>query len=459
MESTGTWILSILFFFALSALLSATEAALTSLSVLKTKNLRESLGKRGKILDFWIENPQVVLASVLIGNAASLVCASILLHGFLEAEGFAGSDFLSPFLTTSFYLVFCQLLPRALVRDNASGLALPLLFVFRPFYLLLRPLAALYSRAQAGMSVSLAQQESRSSPQITEEELEFLINVGEEEGIIADEKHEMLSGIFELGDTVAREIMVHRVDVKALATNMTLLDALELSRRTGLSRFPVYKGNLDKIVAVLHAKDLMALIVRHPQDVKEPLDKLLVQVSRAPLFVPESKPVDQLFQEMRRQRQHLAVVLDEYGSLSGLVTMEDILEEIVGEVRDEFDDEEDAIRKTEDEREFIVECKVHIDDFCSYFDIDTEKFTQKDASGNAYDTLGGLILHHFGQIPKTGDSLTLEGHRLDVLEVSRRRVRKVKVRVLQEVSSQAQEESPQETKKAPEDSTQTLTSH
>ena len=142
------------------------------------------------------------------------------------------------------------------------------------------------------------------------------------------------------------------------------------------------------------------------------------------MFVPESKPVDQLFQEMRKNRQHMAIVLDEYGGTSGVVTMEDILEEIVGEIRDEFDNEEDAIRPTQQPNQYLIECKIHIDDFCDFFDLPRSQIAEDDQNVE-FDTLGGFILHHIGQIPRIGDRLTIGRVVVEVLEVSRRRVRRV----------------------------------
>ena len=146
------------------------------------------------------------------------------------------------------------------------------------------------------------------------------------------------------------------------------------------------------------------------------------------MFIPETKPVDHLFQEMKRHKQHMAIVLDEYGGTSGIVTMEDIFEEIVGEVRDEYDNEEDAIRPTQVANQYLVECKIHIDDFCDFFDLKVDELT-KGIETNEFDTLAGLILHHFGQIPKSGDKLTINNVIMEIVEVSKRRVRRVVVRL------------------------------
>lgn len=428
MENAFTGLAIVAVCLCLSAFFSATETALTSLSVLKTKHMRESQGARGRVLDLWIQKPHRVLASVLVGNNLVNIFAAIYTDNLVESALGKHSVTMVTGIMTAIIVLFCEILPKTLAKNAAAEVAIPFLSVFRFFYYVLLPFTTLFTILSEAITRLITSKSAKPAPQITEEELEFLINVGEEEGVLGDEKHEMLSGIFELGDTVVREIMVHRIDVKAIPSDAPAREALDLCRRTGLSRLPVFKGELDHVVGIVHAKDLMALVLRSPSDLQAPVGALQPTPTRSPLFVPESKPVDQLFQEMRKQRQHLAVVLDEYGSVSGLVTMEDILEEIVGEVRDEFDDEEDAIRPTHVPGQFLVECKIHIDDFCETFELDAASFALRDGGGN-YDTLGGLIIHHFGQIPKMGDRLTVSRVSLEVIEVSRRRVRKVLVRV------------------------------
>jgi len=346
------------------AFFTATETALTSLSSLKTRHLRERQGLGAKILDMWIEKPTRVLTALLLGNTlATIVATAVVVENVLQDQ-FASHLVAAGILgLTAFIVVFCAVISRALAKTYASDLAIVTLSLFRPFYWLFAPVTHALSFVSRFVSEATSRKTKAPAPQITEEELEFLINVGEEEGVLADEKHEMLSGIFELSETVVREIMVHRGDIRALSAKSSLRACLELSRATGLSRLPVHEGELDHVVGVVHVKDILTAALVPSADLEQTLSAFLEQHARPAVFVPESKAVDQLFQDMRKQRQHLAIVLDEYGSVSGLVTMEDIIEEIVGEVRDEFDDEEDAIRPGQVENQYLVECKIHIDDF------------------------------------------------------------------------------------------------
>ncbi|MEY4064148.1 MAG: hypothetical protein RIR26_356 [Pseudomonadota bacterium] len=413
----------ILICLALSAFFSATETALTSLSSLKTKHIRENHGRAGRVLDLWLHSPHRVLAAVLIGNNLVTIFASIYADNLISnVFGQASVEIVTATMTVVIVL-FAEIIPKTLAKTYSTQIALPLMLVFRVFYVLLIPFTWLLSGISDFFSRVVHRRDIKSAPQITEEELEYLIDVGEEEGVIAEQKHEMLSGVFELGDTVVREVMVHRTDMTALPIHATIHEAAELFRERGLSRLPVYEGRVDNITGILHSKDILFYIKKHSKD-DSTWEAPVGELKRDAMFVPESKPVDQLFQEMRKSRHHMAIVLDEYGGTSGVVTMEDILEEIVGEIRDEFDNEEDAIRPTQQPNQYLVECKIHIDDFCDFFDLPRSELTD-DQQSIEYDTLGGLILHHIGQIPRIGDRLTIGRVVLEVVEVSRRRVRRV----------------------------------
>jgi putative hemolysin len=439
MDAFGSSILLILLCLVLSAFFSGTETAITSLSPLKSKHMREHGGRWAHVLDIWLDKPQRVIAAILICNNVVNIFASV--YADHMASEILGTQ-ISPVATTAVMTVlivfFSEIVPKTVAKAYATVIAVPMLYVFRIFYWLFLPLTIVSDLLVSGLTGLLIRRDIKADPQITEEELEFLINVGEEEGVLEEDKHGMLSGVFELGDTVVREIMVHRIDMTALPVSSTIVEAADILRDTGLSRVPVYEDRIDNIVGIVHAKDVLFFLKKHKDD---PLywDGKLQDLKRDAMFVPESKPVDQLFQELRRHRQHMAVVLDEYGGTSGLVTMEDIFEEIVGEVRDEFDNEEDVIRPTPVPNQYLVECKIHIDDFCEFFDMDATEICQGHQA-NEFDTLGGLILYHFGQIPKIGDSLTIKRLQIEIIEVSKRRVRRALARAVEQSPGQSDEQ-------------------
>lgn len=412
----------------IAAFLSATETAVTSLSSLKTKHMQESHGPKARVLNLWLNTPHRVLASILIGSTLTTVLATILADHAVRIVFGSSSVVAVALLMTIILVTFSAILPKTIAKIFATDLAVPLLRIFYAVYMVLWPVTWIFSEFGNFLMKTFGKNRMKDMPQITEEELEFLIDVGEEEGVLAEQKHEMLSGVFELGDTVVREIMVHRLDMTAVPLSKKILDVVKMFRTTGLSRIPIYDERIDNIIGIAHAKDALEYICTHLHSATLK-DADINAISRDPMFVPESKPVDELFQEMRKQRQHIAIVLDEYGGTSGLITMEDIIEEIVGEVRDEFDNEEDAIRPSMKPQEYLVECKVHVDDFCDFFDLEMSDLLEEDEASE-FDTLGGLIFHKLGRIPRVGEKLEFNKVRLEVVDVTRRRVRRVIARIM-----------------------------
>jgi putative hemolysin len=222
----------------------------------------------------------------------------------------------------------------------------------------------------------------------------------------------MIYSVFALGNTLAREVMVPRIDMVALDVNVSLEEALDVAVRAGHSRIPTYEDTVDNIVGVLYAKDLLQLW----RDKQEGIS--LREVLRRPYFVPESKPVDELLEEMQQRKVHIVVVVDEYGGTAGLVTLEDIVEEIVGEIQDEYDAEEPVVERTSD-GEFIFNARVDLDDVNRL--IDAEFPTEMG------DTLGGFIYSQLGKVPVPGEKVRFDGLVIEVLTVTSRRIRKVRV--------------------------------
>lgn len=250
-------------------------------------------------------------------------------------------------------------------------------------------------------------------PEKDAEEILRLVEL-EEPGGIEEEEREMIRGVIHLADRTAREIMVPRIDIVAANVEDTLDDVLELITSRGYSRIPIYEETIDNIVGVVYAKDLIKLLAagnRVP----------IREVMRPPHFIPESKRVDELLTELRNSRVHIAIVVDEYGGTAGLVTIEDLLEEIVGEIQDEYDVEEATIERVAED-EAIVDARVSLDAVNELFDLEIE-------SGD-YDTIGGFVYHHLGKVPAPGDEFQADGLSLQVLSVVGRRIRKLRLRKL-----------------------------
>jgi CBS domain containing-hemolysin-like protein len=258
----------------------------------------------------------------------------------------------------------------------------------------------------------LAPSGAEPSPIITEEEIMTLVDAGEEEGVIEEEEKAMIYSIFQLDNTLAREVMVPRIDLLAFEDSTTLEDATEILLQTGHSRAPVYSGTIDNIVGLVYIKDLLA--AWREGDLKRAVSAL----SREPYFVPEAKKADDLLAEMQAKRVHMAVVVDEYGGTAGLVTIEDIVEEIVGEIRDEYDFAEELAYEQVQEGVFIFSGGIDLDDVNQIADAHIPKETS--------ETLGGFIYSELGKVPSLGESVDAGGLHFVVEEVSGRRIRKIR---------------------------------
>jgi len=262
------------------------------------------------------------------------------------------------------------------------------------------------------LSKLLGGESLRGMPFITEEEIMTMVDAGQEVGVIEEDEKAMIYSVFALGDTLAREVMVPRIDIVALDVKTSLEEALDVVIHAGHSRIPTYENSIDNIVGVLYAKDLLQLW----RDKREKV--ALRDVLRTPYFVPESKSVDELLEEMQQRKVHMVIVVDEYGGTAGVVTIEDIVEEIVGEIQDEYDAEEPIFEQS-GEGEFIFNARIDLDDVNRL--MGTALPTEMD------DTLGGFIYNQLGKVPAPGETVRFDGLVIEVLTVSGRRIRKVRV--------------------------------
>jgi CBS domain containing-hemolysin-like protein len=256
---------------------------------------------------------------------------------------------------------------------------------------------------------------------VTEEEIQELMDAGEEEGIINEEENAMIRSIFALGDTVVREVMVPRTDMACIPIDALVREALDTIIACGHSRIPVYEGTMDNIVGLLYAKDLLKLWGKDDGDIH------LRSIMRPSMFIPESKNLEEMLQEFRKKRIHLAIVVDEYGGTSGLLTIEDLLEQIVGDIQDEYDTEEERLIVDED-GSVLVDARLPIEELEEHFGIKIER--------DKFDTVGGLAFHLTGRIPESGEVVILDNLSITVLEADERRVIKLKVERLPEITGE-----------------------
>lgn len=399
------------------ALSSASETALTSVSRIKLKNLVEEGDQKAAEIEHILANPNVFLSTILIVNSVATIIASSMATVLALRFSASWGELISSLLLSLVVLIFCEISPKTAAVQNPLRWARVMIGPVRGMAWLLRPIIWVLSKVTSGLVRLLGGQAVRHGPFVTEEELRLLVTVGEEEGVLEEAETEMIHSIFEFADTPVREVMIPRIDVIALESHITVSQAVDQALEGGFSRIPVYEETIDNIIGVLYTKDML-------KQLREEHDALPIRnLVRPAYFVPETKKLDDLLREIRQKRVHMVIVIDEYGSVSGLVTIEDLVEEIVGDIQDEFDREEKLYEQIND-REYIFSAKISIDEFNEIMDT---KLEHED-----YDTLGGFLYAQLDKIPVAGDTVTFGQHRFTILTTRGRRIVRVQVERLPE---------------------------
>ena len=393
---------------------SAVETALTSVGRLRVRHLAEEGSQAAEVLERLQRDPNRFLSTVLVINTVALILASfsttlLSLHFLPQRYGFLGNLAVSLLLSV-FLLIFAEVTPKTLAIRRAERLALltagPVDWLAR----VLRPVLwfiTLVSRAITGGRAARA-------PYLTEEELMTVLHVSEEQGVIEEEEREMIHGIIQIGDKAVREVMVPRTDITAIPRGASLEDVAEVFRRDRHTRMPVYEGDLDHIVGLVNVKDML-LSLGKPLGVFS-----LDAVMRPVRYTPQSKKVDELLHKMQEEKVHMMIVLDEYGGTAGLVTLEDLLEEIVGEIRDEYDGAEEEPVDVVSDREAVVDARYPMEEL-------NERFELGVAESTDYDSVGGYVYATLGEVPEAGESFDSGDVHFTVDKVDGRRIVKVRL--------------------------------
>jgi putative hemolysin len=413
---------------AVNAVFVAAEIALVTVRRSRIRQLTDEGDRRARRVARMIERPGRLLATIQLAItfigflAAAFAGASIAvqLAGWFREIGplSTSADILALLIVTLIVslvtIVFGELVPKTLALAHAERYSLALARPVEAFGVILAPLVWLLTTSTHLVTRVLGVRDM-SDEAITSEELRILVERGTEQGTIEAEEEQMIGAVLELGDQRAHEVMVARVDMVALAVDASLSEIVETIVSEGHSRIPVYEHNIDNIIGMLYAKDLLPYLVG--EDRPPSIRRLL----RTPLFVPESMLVDDLLRSLQRRRVHIAVVLDEHGGTAGLITIEDLLEEIVGEIQDEYDEEEPMIVSLGDV-EARIDGRADVDDMLEHFGTSLDGDDQEE-----FDTIGGLIYHHVGGVPAVGDTVEVGRLKLTVEATDGRRVRSVHV--------------------------------
>ncbi len=431
---------------ALNAFFSASEIAVISVPKLRLKQLIDDGNHTAQVLFNLADDSSRFLATIQIGvtlmgflaSATAAVRLSTGLADLIKRVPLPGIDNIAEGLAVTIItivlalitLVFGELVPKSVGLAHSERIAL---LVARPIDFLARlagPLVRFLVWITNIIAKPFGGQPRRGMPIVTEEEIKTLVDAGEEGGVLEEEEKEMIYSIFEYGDTVAREVMVPRMDVLAIGVETPLLEATDAVIRHTHSRVPVYQESIDNIVGVLYAKDVLKVL--HEKGRAGANEVRLADILRPAAFTPESKKVSELFEEMQKKRTHMAIVIDEYGGTAGIVTIEDILEEIVGEIQDEYDQAEELEIQPAGENEWLINARANLGDINDTLQV---HFPVDEA-----DTLGGFIYSQLGKVPLPGDEVRHENVLLKVINVAGRRIGKVKVQVLQDEPAAAKRE-------------------
>ncbi len=395
------------------AFFSAAETALFSSNRLALRSLRDRGDRRARVAHRLLEDPARLLTALLVANTIADIGASVLATSItLSLVGRARGEWIAFVSVTLLVLIVSELAPKTLAARHADRMALWVAGPIDTFARVFAPMIRVLSVFATALIRPFGASITTRPPLVTEEQLRFLVQVGEEEGVIEQEEREMIHSVFEFGDTLVREVMRPRIDIVAVRSDATINEALGLVMEHGHSRLPVYEGSVDHIIGVVYVRDLLPALRQGR------LDQAVMDVKRPAYFVPETKKVDELFEEMRRRKVSMAIVLDEYGGTAGLVTLEDLLEEIVGEIQDEYDLEERPIQLVDD-RTAVVNARTSIHEVNELLGLELPE--------ENVDTIAGLVYAQLGRVPAQGETLSLAGAELRVEKTLGQRITKVRI--------------------------------
>ncbi len=427
-SSDASQIIILLILLLLSAFFSSAETCLTTVNKVRMQSMAEDHVKNASTVLKLIEKPTQLLSGILIGNnivnlTASSLTTSYAIHiaqrnGLpISASVFTG---VATGVLTVLVLIFGEIVPKSLATVDAEKLAL---LYAKPVYALtqiLRPVSFLMNQISFGL-LKLLRVDVSPRPVITENELLTMVNVSHEEGVIESEEREMITNVVDFGDSLAKDVMVPKMDVEFANIDFTYQELMECYGKKKFTRMPVYKESRDNILGIINLKDIFFYEGSH-EDFK------ISEVMREPYFTYEYKKISELFFEMKKESIPMAIVLDEYGATAGLLTIEDLIEEIVGEIRDEYDGyEEDEITRLDDEN-YILLGVAKLDDINEQLGIDIES--------EDYDSIAGHIINLLDHFPKTGERVSDKYAEYLVLSAEKNRIDKVKLHLLPQTNEE-----------------------
>ena len=411
---------------ALSAFFSSAETSLTTVNKVRLKSLEEQGNKRAKRVLQILENHGKMLSTILIGNNIVNIFASSLVTTFaIDVFGSVAVGIASGILTI-IILLFGEITPKTWAMINAEKISLAYSGIIKLLMTVLTPVIFIIDKISIGIMWIMRIDPNKKECAITEHELKTYVDVSHEEGVIESEEREMIYNVFEFSDAVAKDIMIPRIDMVTAPIDCTYKDLIAIFKESMYTRIPVYENDNDNIIGLVNIKDLIGL--NNTRDFK------IKDVLREAYYTYEFKKTADLLMEMRDCTMNVAFVLNEYGATVGMITMEDLLEEIVGEIRDEYDEDEAELIQEVDDNIYLVEGSMKLDDIN---DAIGTNFDSED-----YDSIGGLIIESLDRLPEDKESVTLEnGTVLQVDGISQNRITKVLITLPTEEAVENEEEA------------------
>ncbi|MDR0879486.1 MAG: hemolysin family protein [Clostridioides sp.] len=396
----------------MSAFFSASETSLMTLSKIRIRSMKDEGVKGASLVSSLVEKPGKLLSAILVGNnLANIAATSISTSLFISLFSKNGVLY-STVIMTILVLVFGEITPKTVAANDSERIALYVAKPLKGILIILTPVVWLFDFITKIMLKILGIKAKSAKSFVTEEDLKTMVNVSHEEGVLEVEEREIINNVFEFGDMQAKNAMVQRMDIVAIDIENTFDEIMALFKEEKLSRMPVFEENIDDIIGILNFKDIIFLTDEEEKNFD--IHKYL----RTPFFTYEFKKVTSLLGEMKLAKTQMAIVVDEYGGTSGLLTIEDLVEEIVGDIEDEYDEEEDEIIVIKED-EYIVDGSTKLGDVNELIGINLES--------DEFDSIGGYIIGHLGNIPEENQTIEIDDIRCCIESIDKNRIKKIRI--------------------------------
>jgi CBS domain containing-hemolysin-like protein len=388
------------------------ETALMSLSRIRLRHMVEERVPKAELVEKLIEDPSKLLGAILIGNNVANIAASAVAT-VLATNLFGDTGVgIATGIITILVLIFAEITPKSIAKQKAETVSLLVATPIKFIVIIFKPLVYIFTSISSIFTRILGGDPRGGKSFITEEEFRTMVGVSEEEGVLENVEKEMIFNVIDFSDLLVKDAMVQRVDIVSVDEEASYEEVMDIIKNEQFSRIPVYRETIDNIIGILNVKDLAMV-----EDIKK--DFNISKYIREPLYTFEFRKIIELFKEMKRTRNHMAVVLDEYGGTVGLITIEDLVEEIVGDIEDEYDEEKHPIDVISD-NEFVVDGSLRLHDISDLigFNVDSEEF----------DSIGGLMIGELGRVPEEDEEVTtIDGIKLIAKQIEKNRIKKVRI--------------------------------